>query len=83
MIADRKGRFFGHVGLNELCAPPPVVRMDNIQDNVMQKTGQDHFFIHASLQGARGTLLIVGYRAEPVLEEIEQCRLLGHRLERG
>ena len=49
----------------------------------MQKTGQDHFFIHASLQGARGTLLIVGYRAEPVLEEIEQCRLLGHRLERG
>ena len=47
----------------------------------MQEATQHDLFIHAIFQGTGSTLLTVSYRTDPVLEEIDKCRLLRHWLE--
>jgi hypothetical protein len=55
--------------------------MNHVEDDVVQEAGEDDFLLHARLEGPRGALQHVIRRGEAQLEEVEQRRLLRHRLD--
>ena len=81
VIADRERRLLRDVGLEQLRAPPAVIRLDQVEHAVVQQAGEDDLLGHAGLHRARRALQHVIGRREAEPEEILERRILRHRLE--
>ena len=79
MVADREAHLLVDVGLDELRRPVPVIGAnESARGDVVQQAREDDLLARAVLLREARTLQHVGGRAEPILEEVEEGRLVGH-----
>src|SRR5437899_12352589 len=81
MVADAPTDFLGDVRLHHLGAPPTVINLDQTEHDVVQQAGEDRFFFLALFQSVGRALKDVRGRRETQLEEVDERRLVRHRVE--
>src|SRR4029453_9069117 len=79
MVADGKRRLLRNIRLEELSAPPAVIDLDQLLNDIVEQAGQYDLFRHAGLHRTIGALQhVIGSAIESQLEEVHQRRLVGH-----